>query len=100
MGFFSSKSESPSLSDLSDDDLKKLIKKGKVTGIKTPKDLRKASKDEQRQFVGETGVSALLAGMKGGGTGNRNYANVPLKDRVHPARYKQILEREARRQGL
>lgn len=75
------------------------IKRGKVPGL-TPKQQKQIEKDYERATRGETGVSALLAGMKGGGTGNKNYKNIPLKERVHPAEYKRILEREARKQGL
>ena len=102
MGFFSRKSETPSVEELlsmKDSDLRKVIAQGKVPQ-KTPKDLRKAAQQAKRSADGERGIGALRAGLKGGGTGNRNYQNIPLKDRVHPAEYQRILQREARKQGL
>ncbi len=105
------KHSSPSLSDLLDMDdrtVNKLIKSGQVpTFFKSAKNLRKAAKNDRKEtercVSGESGVGALaaiLAGAKGGGTGNRRYQDIPLRDRVHPAEYKRILEREAKRQGL
>jgi hypothetical protein len=103
MGLFGKrKSETPSVDELlamNDRDLKKIIESG-VVPQKKPKELREAAKKAKRAAEGEKGLGALGAGLKGGGTGNRNYQNVPLKDRVHPAQYKAILEREARKQGL
>jgi hypothetical protein len=102
MGLFSRKSETPSVDEIlemKDRDLKKVIASGKVPQ-KTPKELRKAAKDAKRASEGEKGTGALAAGLKGGGTGNRNYRNIPLKERVHPSEYRRILEREARKQGL
>lgn len=100
MGLFSRKSETPSVDELlsmKDAELKKLIAAGKVPQ-KSPKELRKAAQEVKRKTEGERGLGALAAGMKGGGS--KNYQNIPLKDRVHPAEYRRILEREARRQGL
>lgn len=77
----------------------KEIKSGKVPGF-TPKEQRKIEADYKRASEGEKGISALLAGLKGGGSGSKNYANLPLRERVHPAEYKRILEREAKKQGL
>lgn len=73
------------------------IKKGKVPGL-SPKQQKQIEKDYQRQTQGERGLAALRDGLKGGGS--KNYNNLPLKDRVHPAEYKRILEREAKKQGL
>lgn len=84
---------------MSDAAINKALKGAKLP-YKTAKDFRKAAKDDRRRMQGEKGVQALLAGMQGGGTGNRRYDSLPLKDRMHPAAYKQLLEREARKQGL
>lgn len=113
MGLFSSrpkrgKHESIPLSELlskGDGEINKLIKSGVIpTEFTSAKILRKAAKQDrketERALNGERGVAPLIAGVLGGGTGNRNYQNIPLKDRVHPAEYKRILEREAKRQGL
>lgn len=102
MGLFSRKSETPSVDELlemSDKKLKEVIESGKVPQ-KTPKELRKAAQAAKRATEGERGLGALAAGAKGGGTGNRNHQNIPLKDRVHPSEYQRILAREARKQGL
>jgi hypothetical protein len=102
MGLFSRKSETPSVDEIlgmSDKKPREIIESGKVPQ-KTPRELRKAAQVAKRAAEGERGLGALAAGMKGGGTGNRNYQNIPLKDRVHPSEYKRILEREAKKQGL
>lgn len=105
MGLFSRKSESLSVDELlelgnkSDKELRKIIESGRVPQ-RTAKELRQAAKEMVRKTEGERGTGALAAGLKGGGTRNRNHQNIPLKDRVHPAEYKRILEREAKRQGL
>lgn len=77
----------------------KEIKGGKVPGL-TPKQQKEIERDYRRASEGEKGLSALMAGLKGGGSRGRNYQNIPLKERVHPAEYRRILEREAKRQGL
>lgn len=100
MGWFSRKSETPSVDELlemNDRDLKKVIASGKVPQ-KSPKELRKAAQVAKRASEGEKGLGAMKAGLKGGGA--KNHQNIPLKDRVHPAEYRRILEREARKQGL
>jgi hypothetical protein len=102
MGLFSRKSETPSIDELlamKDKDLNKIIASGKVPQ-KSAAELRKAAKEIKRRTSGETGIGAIAAAAKGGGTGNRNHENIPLKQRVHPAEYERILEREAKRQGL
>lgn len=103
MGLFSRKSESLAVDELlsmSDRDIDKILKGKKGTPYRSAKDLRKAAKADRRAFEGERGVAALTAGLRGGGSGNRRYQDIPLRDRVHPAEYKRILEREAKRQGL
>lgn len=75
------------------------LKKGRIPGI-SGKERQKIEKIYKRAYEGEKGLSALAAALKGGGTGNKNYQNIPLKERVHPAEYRRILEREAKRQGL
>lgn len=103
MGWLSSKkSDVPFIGDLEqmgDAEIRKLIKDGKVNG-KNPRKVRDAARAIRLKTEGERGTGAIRAAAKGGGTGNRNYNNVPLKDRVHPAEYKRILEREAKKQGL
>lgn len=105
MGLFSRKSESLSVDELlelgnkSDKELRKIIESGRVPQ-RTAKDLRKAAKEAIRRTEGERGIGALAAGVRGGGTSNRNHENIPLRERVHPAEYKRILQREAKRQGL
>lgn len=96
------KSESPDIDELlsmKDRDLRKVIESGRVPQ-KTPKELRKAAQEVKRRTEGERGIGALAAGLKSSGSGGKNYQNIPLKDRVHPAEYRRILHREAKRQGL
>lgn len=104
------KHESLSLSDLlskSDREINKLIKTGEVpTTFTSAKDLRKTARRDkavtERALNGDRNaldsIRGFTAGMRGGGSSN--YSNIPLKDRVHPAEYRRILEREAKRQGL
>ncbi len=103
------KHESVSLSELlskGDGEINKMIKSGKVpTEFTSAKVLRKAAKQDkkltERALNGERGITPLVAGILGSqGSGGKNYQNIPLKDRVHPAEYRRILEREAKRQGL
>lgn len=99
MGFFSRKSETPSVDELlgmDDSQLRKVIKSGQVPQ-KSPKELRKAAQELRRKTSGEIGLGALAAGFKGGGSGSKNYQNIPLKDRVHPAEYQRILREEAKK---
>lgn len=103
MRWFSKKSESMSVDEfleMSDKEISKILKTQKGVPYRTAKELRKAVKDDRRRVEGERGFAAMLDAVRGGGTGNRNYQNIPLKDRVHPAEYKRILQREAKRQGL
>jgi hypothetical protein len=103
MGLFGKKkSETPTVDEIlrmDDKKLREIIREGNVPQ-KSPKELRKAAQIAKRAAEGERGLGALRAATKGGGTGNQNYKNVPLKDRVHPTEYKRILEREAKKQGL
>lgn len=106
MGFFSRKSESMNVDELaamSDRDrtkaINEMVKTGKIPE-KTAKQLKKEAKDLERRVSGEKGLGAIGAALKGGGTGNRNHDNIPLKERVHPAEYQRILHREAKKQGL
>lgn len=103
MGLFGKKkSDVPFIGDLEqmgDAEIRKLIQGGKVNG-KNPKQVRKAAQAIRLKTEGERGTGAIRAAAKGGGTGNRNYQNVPLRDRVHLAEYRRILEREAKKQGL
>lgn len=74
------------LKEMDDSAIKALMKQHKVTAFKSPKELRKAAdKVGFKGLEGERGMQALLAGLKGGGTGNRNHQNIPAKDRVHPS---------------
>lgn len=102
VGLFSSrKSESLSVDELlsmKDSEINKVLRGKKDVPYRSAKELRAAARQDRRAFEGEKGVGAMLDGMRGGGA--RNYQNVPLKDRVHPAEYQRILAREAKRQGL
>jgi len=110
MGWFKrGRHESLSLSDLlgkDDKAINNLIKSGEVpTEFTSAKVLRQAAKKDERltkrALSGERGIAPLVAGILGErGTGNGNYRNIPLKDRVHPAEYRRILHNEAKKQGL
>jgi hypothetical protein len=114
MGWLSGRGKSESLSveellAMSDKDIDRALKGGKKdVPYRSAKELRQAAKKDRRAVMGEKGMGALLAGLgelraskgKSRGTGNQNYGNVPLKDRMHPAAYKALLDKEARRQGL
>lgn len=98
MGMFAKK-PSPAVGQLlamDDKAIEALLKKHKGTPFKSAKALRKASEDGRRPLEGERGMGAILAGMKGGGTGNRNWKNQPVEDRVHPSRHRETLAREVR----
>lgn len=134
MGLFSNKkSESFSIDevlDMKDKDIEKLLREKKAP-VRSAKELRKIAKEDTRRLEGEKGFAAFRAAVtERGGSGNRNYKNVPLKERMHPsqyakleksgrlgkpgtsfaqaaelkksnpAEYQKLLEQEARRQGL
>lgn len=83
MGWLKKKSESFTFADLlaqPDDVINKALKGAKMPQ-KSAKDLRKAAKTDRRKLEGEKGMGALLAGMKGGGTGNQNYDKIPDKEK-------------------
>jgi hypothetical protein len=82
------------LLDMDDSAINKLLKQHKVSGIKSARELRKATKDGRRPLEGEKGFDALLAGLKGGGTGGKNYRNQPVTSRVHPAVARKQLAKE------
>jgi hypothetical protein len=91
MGLFSKK-VSPevgalaALKEMDDEAIKRLLRDHKVKGYKGPKELRKAMDQVgYKGIAGEKGMGALLAGLAGGGTGNRNHQNIPAKDRMHPS---------------
>lgn len=101
MGFWSKKTVSFSVGEvlnMGNSQIEKLIKQGKIEG-KTPEEVRQTAKQIRQRTEGERGLGAVFAAAKGGGTKNRNYQSIPLKDRVHPAEYRRILEREAKRRG-
>lgn len=101
MGFFGGKKAGipPAKILLSMDDgaINKLLKQHKEAPFKTAKDLRKATKDGRRPLEGEKGMDAIFAALKGGGTGNKNYGNLPVEDRVHPSRHRAALNEEIRK---
>ena len=133
MGFFSKKSESFSVDEMlemKDKEIEKLLREKKAP-VRSAKELRKMAKDDRRRLEGEKGFAAFRAAVtEKGGSGNQNYKNVPLSQRVHPSQYKKLqqsgrlgkpgtsfaqaaelkrtnpkeyeklLEQEARRQGL
>lgn len=86
---------------MKDSDLRKVIASGEVPQ-KSPAELRKAAAELKRRTRGEIGLGALVDAARDvtRGAGRDNYLNIPLKQRVHPAEYERILEREAKRQGL
>jgi len=74
------------LKEMDDGAIKALMKQHKVTAFKSPKELRKAAdKVGFKGLEGEKGMGALLAGLQGGGTGNRNHQNIPKSERQHPS---------------
>jgi hypothetical protein len=105
------KHESLPLSELlkkSDREINKLIKSGEVpTEFTSAKVIRKAARKDKRQTERALGgdrnaldsALGVIAGLRGGGAQNYK-ANVPLRDQMHPAAYKALLQREAKRQGL
>lgn len=85
---FGKKQVSPALTQLQnmdDGEINKLLRENR-TAFKNAKELRKATEDKRRPIEGEKGMAALLAGLQGGGTGNKNHKNIPVSDRVHPSR--------------
>jgi hypothetical protein len=99
MGLFGGKKVSPSvdaLLSMDDKAIEKLLKQHKGTPFKSAKDVRKASAEGRRPLEGEKGMGALLAGLKGGGTGGSNYKNQPVSDRVHPAIHRKAWAEEVR----
>jgi hypothetical protein len=97
MGLFGGKSQSHSIDDLlamKDSEINGLIKGRKGVPFKSAKELRKATKEERRRMEGERGMAALLAGLQGGGTNNQNHKNIPVRDRVHPSRHREALNKE------
>lgn len=133
MGFFSKKSESFSVDEMlemKDKEIEKLLREKKAP-VRSAKELRKMAKEDRRRLEGEKGFAAFRAAVtESGGSGNKNYKNIPLSQRVHPSQYKRLqqsgrlgkpgtsfaqaaelkksnpkayeklLEQEARRQGL
>lgn len=101
MGLFGGKKQvSPavdSLLSMDDKAIDKLLKQHKGTPFKTAKDIRKATADGRRPIEGEKGMGALLAGLKGGGTGGKNYRNQPVENRVHPSQHRKALTDEIMR---
>ncbi len=93
------------IKSLSESDFKRLQKTGRIpTTFTSAKELKASAKQNkkltERALNGEKGAAAIIAGMRGGGTRDARYQSIPLKERVHPARYQQILHEEAKRQGL
>jgi hypothetical protein len=84
------------LMKMDDTTIQKLMKQHKVGGFKNVKDLRKAVATGRKGLDGEKGMGALLAGLKGGGTGGSNYKNQPVSDRVHPSRHRAAWADEVR----
>lgn len=84
------------LMSMDDKAIQKLMKQHHVGGFKSVKDLRKAVETGRKGLDGEKGMGALLAGLKGGGTGGSNYKNQPVSDRVHPAIHRKAWAEEVR----
>lgn len=110
MGWFNKKSESTPIDELSDKEIMAALKKGKVP-IKSAKELRKMHKDDLRRTVGEKGLGALKAAAVENGQrrferlerdmkkGRDPHAVTRMKAE-DPKRYQQLLDQEARKQGL
>ena len=122
---FGGKSQSIPIDELSDRQIREALRKGKVPNL-TPKEVRKMNKTEQRAAMGEKSFSAVtsaakdivnrdaakvrkavderenqrMRSQKPSDFRTRSRASIPIKDTMHPAAYKHLLEREARKQGL
>lgn len=141
MGFFSSKRTTYEVGDVVDalqsgskqeaQKMLKAIKEGQVPSV-SAKEIKKMEKIFKRASEGERGLGAALTSLKdvSSESGKKNFKNIPVSQRVHPSRlrdlhksgrlgtpgvstadalklkqsnpseYQKILEREARRQGL
>lgn len=98
MGLFGGKKKySPevgALLSMADVEIDYLLKRHKGTPFKNAKQLRKATAEGRAPLEGEKGMAAIFAAMKGGGSGNGNYKNQPVENRVHPSRHRQTLAQE------
>lgn len=100
MGWGKKKQVSPevgALLDMDDKAIEKLLSQHKDTPFKSARALRKASEEGRRPLEGEKGMGALLAGIRGGGSGSKNWRNQPVEGRVHPSRHRQALNEEVQR---
>jgi hypothetical protein len=77
--------------------INKLLREHRGTPFRNAKALRKASADGRRPIEGERGMGAIFAALEGGGTGNKNWKNLPVDARVHPSVHRETLAREARK---
>ncbi len=125
MGLFGrKKSESftvEELLELNDWEINRILKTGAGIPVRSAKDLRKMKKDDRRRLEGEKSFGVIAAAgadilkkrqaqnhstramMEQKAKTNHAIKNpklLPIKDTMHPAAYKQLLEKEARRQGL
>lgn len=104
------KPESFEVGELTDAQVRDVLRKKKAPMI-SPKEMRKMDKEALRKTVGEKGFAALQAAAKE--QGQRRFERLERDMRsgkdVHaltrmktedPKRYEQLLEREARKQGL
>ena len=110
MGWFNKKSESTPIDELSEKEIMAVLKKGKIP-IRSAKDLKKMKQDDLRRTVGEKGLGALKAAAKESSdrrfqqlersmrSGKDPHAVTRMKTE-DPKRYQQLLEQEARKQGL
>lgn len=93
MGLFSKKSQSFEIGDvldMKDKDIEKLLKEKKAP-VRSAKELRKIAKEDRRRLEGEKGFAAFRAAVtERGGSGNKNFFNIPLSQRVHPSQYKKL----------
>lgn len=113
MGLFSKKSQSLEVGDLSDDEIRKVLKSKKAP-VLSAKELKKMEKDDIRRTVGEKGLQALVAAAKQHTADRDNRFNQLTRDMKagrdphalarmkaeDPKRYQRLLEAEAKRQGL
>lgn len=114
MGLFDKfkKTATPSIEDLSDKQIREVLKKGKAPQY-SPKEIRKMKETERRALLGERGLGALRSAMQDLDRDRQNRFNQLerdlLKGKPHtvermkaedPKRYQKLVADEAKRQGL
>ena len=110
MGWFSKKSQSLPVDELSESQVKKVLKTGKAAVIDY-KTLKKMNKQEQRAVLGEKSFKALEAAARE--TRDKRFSQLERDMKLgrdphaltrmkseDPRRYQKLLDDEARRRGL